>query len=231
MTSTVVVADKNKTESKIDDFSETHKTGFWPHLDYLIDVDQYMKANSNRGMQMVNMRLGHFVGAGNTLGLIPVLVPRLKSWMVPWLASGKSRLPLTSDSDLGNSFVKASLADNFQDYESFNICGESFPSTREVIEYIANQTGVPTPLFSVPYPVGYLFAWLMEKLFPILPGKAPFLTRSVVHLAEEWVCSTDYAFKKMGYKPQKDWHIAIDEALDELRKMDFPWPYMAQVTK
>lgn len=228
MASTVVIAKKNNSAAPIDDFSETQKTSFWPHVDYLIDIDNYMKANAHRGMKMINMRLGHFIGAGNKLGLVPVLVPRLKTWLVPWLAGGKSRLPLVADVDLGISFVNASLAKDLQDYESFNICGSQFPTTKEVVRYIADQTNLPTPLFSVPYPVGYLFAYLMEKLFPIMPGKAPFLTRSVVHLAEEWICDTEYARNKLGYVPQKDWHVAMDEALTELKTNNYPWPYMAQ---
>lgn len=234
MTSTVVMAQANRKSGEadriIDDFSQTTKTGFWPHVDYLMQVEDYMKNNANRGMQMVTMRLGHFVGAGNTLGLVPVLVPRLKTHLVPWLAGGKSRLPLVSDTDLGISFVAASLANELKDYESFNICGTSFPTTREVINYVAEKTGTSTPLFSVPYSVGYLFAWTMEKLFPILPGKAPFLTRSVVHLAEEWLCSTEYAQQKLNYHPQKDWRIAMDEALTELKANDFPWPYLARTS-
>ena len=234
MTSTVVMAQATrktrKAESLIDDFSHTTKTGFWPHVDYLIEIDAYMKHNATRGMQMVTLRLGHFVGAGNTLGLVPVLVPRLKTYLVPWLAGGKSRLPLASDTDLGNSFVAASFANELQDYESFNICGASFPTTREVINYVAEKTGIPTPFFSVSYSVGYLFGWFMEKLFPILPGKAPFLTRSIVHLAEEWVCSTDYAEKKLNYRPQKDWRIAMDEALEELKANDYPWPSLVQTS-
>ncbi|KPJ93068.1 MAG: hypothetical protein AMJ53_08150 [Gammaproteobacteria bacterium SG8_11] len=232
MTSTVVMArtsrKSKKDDSAIDGFSPTTKTGFWPHVDYLIEVDAYMKSHASRGMQMVTLRLGHFVGAGNRLGLVPVLVPRLKSYLVPWLAGGKSRLPLVSDTDLGNSFVAASLANSLNDYESFNICGASFPTTREVINYVAEKTGSPTPLYSVPYSIGYLFAWVMEKLFPVLPGKAPFLTRSIVHLAEDWVCSTDYAKKKLNYYPQKDWRIAMDEALQELESDDYPWPYLTQ---
>lgn len=228
ISSTVVIARKDNATSPIDDFSETQKTAFWPHVDYLIDIDNYMKSNAHRGMNMITMRLGHFIGTGNKLGLVPVLVPRLKTWLVPWLAGGKSRLPLVADKDLGDSFVKAGLAQDLQDYESFNICGSQFPTTKEVIHYIAAKTGLPTPLFSVPYPVGYLFAFLMEKLFPIMPGKAPFLTRSVVHLAEEWVCNTEYARNKIGYVPQHDWHIAMDEALNELKANDYPWPYMAQ---
>ena len=230
MTSTVAIADKSTTPDGIDDFSTARKTGFWPHLDYLIDIDSFMQANAYRGMQMVTMRLGHFIGAGNTLGLVPALVPRLKTWLVPWLAGGKSRMPLVTDSDLGDAFVKASLAGKLSDYESFNICGSEFPGAREVIRYIADKTGAPTPWFSVPYPVGYAFAFAMEKLFPIVPGKAPFLTRSIVHLAEDWLCNTEYARKKLGYTPQKDWRNALDEALDELKAQDYPWPRLAQRT-
>lgn len=242
MTSTVVMAqsgskakrktdsDSGKTDIVIDDFSPKSKTGFWPHVDYLIEIDSYMKNNANRGTKMITLRLGHFVGAGNTLGLVPVLVPRLKTRLVPWLAGGKSRLPLVSDTDLGNSFVAASFAEFLRDYESFNICGTSFPTTREVIHYVAKKTGAPVPFYSVPYFLGYLFAWLMEKLFPLLPGKAPFLTRSIVHLAEEWLCSTEYASEKLNYRPQKDWRTAMDEALVELKAGDYPWPYLAQTS-
>lgn len=228
MTSTVTITKVRKNGPAIDDFSQPTYTGFWPHLDRLVDIDAYMKENAHRGMQMLTMRLGHFVGAGNKLGLVPALVPRLKTFMVPWLAGGKSRLPLIADSDLARSYVAAVFAKELQPYESFNICGPNFPTTREVIEYVADKTGAPKPLFSVPYPVGHLFAWLMETLFPMLPGKSPFLTRSIVHLAEEWVCDTEYAKIKLGYCPQKDWTTAMDEALDELKTMDYPWLYLAQ---
>lgn len=228
-TSTVAIANSTSATPRLDDFAETRKVGFWPHLDYLIEVDTYMKANAHRGMQMVNMRLGHFVGAGNSLGLVPVLLPRLKTCLVPWLAHGKSRMALIADTDLGKSFVNASLASNLNDYESFNICGTAFPTTKEVIDYISAKAHLPKPLYSVPYPIGYAFAWLMEKLFPIMPGKAPFLTRSVVHLAEQWVCDTAYARNKIGFVAEKDWHTAMDEALAALKARNFPWPYMAQM--
>ena len=80
------------------------------------------------------------------------------------------------------------------------------------------------------YTVGYAFAFAMEKLFPVMPGKAPFLTRSIVHLAEDWPCNTGYAREKLGYNPQKDWRKALDEALDELKAKDYPWPRLAQRT-
>lgn len=228
MTSSVAIAKHSTTTSVIDDFSQPCHTGFWPHLDYLVDIDTFMKLNSTRGMQMITMRLGHFVGAGNKLGLVPALVPRLKTYFVPWLAKGKSRMPLISDSDIAMAFIAAISAKNLHSYESFNICGRSFPTTREVVNYISEKTGVPKPLYTVPFAVGYLFAWLMEKLFPVLPGKGPFLTRSIVHLAEDWYCTNEYARKKLGYIPVKTWQAAMDEALDELKKHDYSWPYLSQ---
>ena len=226
--STVVIGAVTKDGKPMDDFSPKKPTGYWPHLDYLMNLDDYMHDNSRRGMQMVTMRLGHFVGAGNRLGMLPAIVPRLKTLLVPWLGGGKKQLPLVSDSDLGAAFVLAALAENLDDYESFNICGPEFPTLREVITYVAKQAGVPKPLYSVPYPAGYAFGWLMETLKPILPGSSPFLTCSIVRLCENWICPNDYAQKKLGYVPKKDWHVAVDEHLADLKNEGFPWPVLCQ---
>jgi hypothetical protein len=55
----------------------------------LVDLDAFMRANSGRGTQMTMMRLGHFVGAGNELGMVSALVSRLRTRLVPWLAHGR----------------------------------------------------------------------------------------------------------------------------------------------
>ena len=211
-----------------DDFSGKRHTGFWPHLDYLMDLDDYMRENCHRGTGMLTLRLGHFVGAGNRLGLVPALIPRLKTRLVPWLGGGNRRLPLIADADLGQAFALASTAAGLDDYESFNICGTEFPTLREVITYIAQRAGVPTPLYSVPYPAGYAFGWLMETLSPVLPGSSPFLTRSIVHLCEDWWCPGDHAQAKLGYVPRKDWRQAVDEHLADLKEQGYPWPLLCQ---
>jgi nucleoside-diphosphate-sugar epimerase len=226
--STAAISAAPQKDLPLGDFAPTCYTGFWPHLDRLIDLDQYMRANSKRGMQMVTMRLGHFVGAGNRLGLVPALVPRLKTYLVPWLAGGHKHLPLVADTDLGQAFARVVLADNLNDHESFNICGTEFPTLREVIDFIAVETGCPRPRYSVPYSLGYLFGWLMETLQPLLPDSSPFLTRSIVHLCENWVCSGDYARIRLGYVPQKNWRRAIREQLAVLEKEGYPWLPLTQ---
>ncbi|MHB8536056.1 MAG: NAD-dependent epimerase/dehydratase family protein [Sulfuricaulis sp.] len=227
-TSTVVIGAVRKDNEPSDDFSPTQHTGFWPHLDRLIDLDRYMQTNSHRGTQMVTLRLGHFIGVGNRLGMLPALVPRLKTYLVPWLAGGRKRLPLVADTDLGASFALAAIAEGLNDYESFNICGAEFPTLREVVQFIAAEAGVPQPLYSVPYPAGYVFGWLMETLKPILPGSSPFLTRSIVRLCENWNCPNDYARKKLGYTPVKDWRTAVREHLADLKAEGYPWPLLCQ---
>jgi len=226
--STVAIGTKTAPGHTHDDFSKKQRTGFWPHLDMLIKLDDYMQANSQRGMDMVTLRLGHFIGAGNRLGIVPAIVPRLKTRLVPWLGNGKNQMPFVADSDLGQAFVLAALADNLNSYESFNICGASFPQLDEVISYIAERAGVPRPFYRVPYAAGYIFAWLMEKTNAITPGDSPFLARSIVHLCEEWVCPNDYASKKLGYRPAKPWQQAIDEQVDQLGGEGFPWPSLSQ---
>lgn len=224
----VAIAAKVKDNRPIDDAAPKQYTGFWPHLDRLIDVDDFMRANSNRGMSMVNLRLGHFIGVGNRLGIVPALTPRLRTYLVPWLAGGRKHLPLVADTDLGSAFALACVAQGLDNYESFNICGTAFPTLREVVEFIARETGFPKPLYSVPYPAGYAFGWLMETLNPILPGH-PFLTRSIVHLCENWNCPNDRATRKLGYIPKKDWRIAIREHLADLKAEGYPWPRLCQV--
>jgi hypothetical protein len=55
-----------------------------------------MRERSQGGTQMVTLRLGHFVGAGNRPGTLPALVPRLETYLVPRLAGGKSHFPLAA---------------------------------------------------------------------------------------------------------------------------------------
>ena len=208
------------------DRAAPQKTGHWPHLDFLVEVESYLQRHTG-SMQKVVLRFGHFVGRGNRLGMLPALAPRLKTHLVPWLGRAQKRLPLVGDSDLGQGFARAALAEHLENFESFNICGPEFPTLREVVTFVAKEARLPLPHYRVPYSVGYAFAWLMEKLNPLLLGD-PFLTRSIVHLCEDWFAPNDRAEQKLGYAPQKDWRVAISEQLAELSRESFPWLRLIQ---
>lgn len=226
--SAVVVARVKRDGQALREDARPCRTGRWPHLDRLADLEEYMQQRSHLGTRMIVLRLGHFVGRGNHLGMLAALVPRLKTHLVPWLSRGRSRLPLVADSDLGCAFALAATAKDLGEFETFNICGPSFPTAREVIELIAEQSGAPRPKLSVPFELGYAFGWLMERLHPLLPARAPFLTRSIVHVCEDWYCSTERAERVLGYRPQKDWRTATLEALAELEQAGYPWPALKQ---
>lgn len=227
--SAVVVAPVRRDGGRIEESSPAARAGVWPHLDRLADLEHHMRALRGRGTRMIVLRLGHFLGRGNGLGMLSALLPRLRTGLVPWLAGGRSRLPLVADTDLGRAFALAATATGLDDFETFNICGPSFPRAREVIELMAERSGASPPRVSVPFSLGYAFGWLMEKLHPILPGRAPFLTRSIVHVSEDWFCATEGAEQKLGYRPEKDWRVAALESLDEIAQAGYPWPKLSQV--
>jgi nucleoside-diphosphate-sugar epimerase len=176
---------------------------------------------------MVTLRLGHFVGAGNRIGLVPALVPRLRTHVVPWLAGGRARMPLVTAEDLGQGVLCAVRADLPEPYDNFAICGPEFPTGREVITAIADSAGVPRPRYSVPYPAAFALATTLEKLHPVTPGAAPFLTRSLVHLARDWWCPDRRAETLLGYRPAGDWRVAVREAATDLGP---GWPKLRQDT-
>ncbi len=191
-------------------------TGLWPHMDFLVDVERHMEAQSGGQTQMVSLRLGHFVGAGNLMGLIPALVPRLRTHLVPWLDGGRRRLPLIADDDIGEAFACAVEATSLAPFERINVCGDEFPTMQELVRFIVEVEGLSAPHYSVPYPLAYAFGWLMERA-PWLYGGEPFLTRAIVHLAENWVASGTEAETKLGYRPTKNWRVAVRQHLSALR--------------
>lgn len=231
MAGTVVMGAPASGDGLVDDDSRLPRPAtFWPHLACLIEFDRWMEANAGRGTAMVMLRLGHFAGAGNRLGMIPALLPRLRTRLVPWLDRGRRRVPLVGGEDLGRAFALAATAppDGLGPYESFNVCGPEFPTQREVIGHLADETGLPVPKLSVPHRLGFPAGRLLEALPPVLPGGGPFLTRSIVHLCDDWACRTSKARDRLGYTPKESWKDALAPQLAELAARGFPWPRMSQ---
>lgn len=229
LTGTVAMNRKSPPGTVYGDDDPAVETGYWPHLDYLIRIDRYMRENRGRGMGMVTLRLGHFIGPGNSLGLVPALVPRLGTGLVPHLDGGRRKLPLVGPEDMAHAFERSLLAEDLESYESLNIVGKDFPSLRNVIDQIHAITGFPAPWISVPYPLAYFFGMLLESLHPPLPG-SPFLTRSIVHLAEGWEASGKKAREKLGYKPEGNWKEILKDHLFELKQRGYPWPPLRSKT-
>lgn len=218
--SSLVVVTPHRDKTPIKDNEPATRPRLWPHMDIVVDIEQYMRKQSGRGTTMVSLRFGHFVGKGYNLGFLSLLFPRLKTHLVPWVAGGRARVPLVDGRDIGHAYYLATTAEGLQGFESFNICGPSFPPSREVIDFIHAETGVPRPHFGVPLRGAYAFAWLMEKINPLLPGD-PFLTRAIVYLGEDWYAPNDYAKERLGYEASIDWKTAIRGQLLDMKNRGY----------
>jgi nucleoside-diphosphate-sugar epimerase len=188
---------------------------FWPHLVNVIKIENELRAMADTRFQVMNLRFGIFAGEHYGLGVLPILVPRLKTHLVPWIKSGRSSLPIIDGRDIGQAMALAAVTDNIVPYEAFNIVGPSIPRVREVIEYLHREYHLPRPHFSVPFAVAYRFAHLMEVLDAFVPWQ-PLVTRSIVHLLEEVAVDNRLAEQRLGYQPQFHWQDAIDCQMREM---------------
>ncbi len=188
---------------------------YWPHLNSVIAIEDYMREQSLRGTSMINLRLGIFAGERYGLGVLPILLPRLKTRLVPWVGGGRTSLPIISGQDISQAVVRAAIAPKLHAYESINIVGPEIPTTREVISYICENYHYPKPWYGVPFVAAYAFAWLMEILNPIMPGE-PLITRSIVHLLEETNVNNDKARELLGYSPDVHWKQAVSTQIDAM---------------
>lgn len=194
---------------------------YWPHLCNVIAIENYLRDKTSTDFTVINLRLGLFAGNRYALGLLPILLPRLKTHLVPWVSGGRTSMPIIDGRDIGQAFQKAVLAEGLSGYQSFNIVGPSVPSVREVIEFI-HAYGYPKPHFSVPFIVAFAFAWLMESLDPIVPWE-PLVTRSIIHLLRETNADSQKAKEVLGYVPKHEWRESVEAQLTEMReKQDKP---------
>ena len=188
---------------------------FWPHLCNVVAIEDALRERAGPGFQVVNLRLGIFAGKRYALGILPILTPRLKTHLVPWVAGGRTSLPIVDGRDIGQAFALAATRDGLAEYESFNIVGPDVPNVRDVITLLSEEFSLPRPHFGVPFAIAYPFAWLMEKLDSIVPWE-PLVTRSIIHLMEEVDVDNARAERLLGYRPVHHWREAVRLQMQEM---------------
>lgn len=194
------------------------KRGFWPHLDNVVAIEEYLRKRANARFEVINLRCGLFVGEHYGLGLLPILLPRLKTHLVPLIEGGRSQMPLIGGEDIAQAFVKAAFTPSMpHPYEGINVLGAEIPTVKELLEFIHNEFGYPYPHFSVSFPLAHLFGYLMEILDPLMPSD-PLVTRSIVHLLKNTNTDNAKAEKLLGYTPQIPWRDAVRSQINEIHK-------------
>jgi nucleoside-diphosphate-sugar epimerase len=180
-------------------------------------IENELRKSATPEFSTIVLRLGIFTGKRYGVGVLPILLPRLKTHLVPWVAGGNTNIPLTDGEDIGRAFLQSIKAKDLNTYEAFNIIGTEQPSVREMITFIHDKFNYPKPHFSVPFGIAYPFAWLMEKIDPIVPWE-PLITRSIIHLIEKTNVNNDKALNKLNYKPQVNWKDSVLKQIEEIHK-------------
>ena len=194
---------------------------FWPHLCNVIAIEDELRNSANASFSTVILRLGIFTGRRYGVGVLPILLPRLKTHLVPWVASGKTHIPLIDGRDIARAFVQTVQtikAKTLANHEAFNIVGTEQPTVRELILFIHEKFNYPKPHFGVPFSIAYPFAWLMEKIDAVVPWE-PLITRSIIHLLEETHVDNEKASEILDYKPVIYWKNSVTEQINELHSI------------
>lgn len=202
-------------ERSADPMSRGVRRRYWPHEANVVRIEDALRASADDGFCAVNLRFGIFVGPRYALGLLPILLPRLKTHLVPWVDRGRTRLTLIDGRDVGAAAAAAATAPGLNGFESFNIVGPETPTVREVIDYLHDRHGYPRPHFSVSFPLAFAVARLMETLDPVVPWE-PLVTRSIVHLLEETGADNRRAAERLGYAPKHPWRRSVDLQISEM---------------
>lgn len=188
----------------------------WPHLNNVIRIEEYLRQRAGDKLSVINLRFGTFAGNRYGLGMLPLLLPRLKTHLVPWVAGGKTSAPLTDGRDIGQAIALAVKA-KLDGYQSFNIVGPEVPTVREVLTLLNREFGYPKPHFAVPFFIAYPFARMMELLDPLVPWE-PLVTRSIVHLLEEVNADNSRAEQMLGYRPRVHWKESVRATVNEMKQ-------------
>lgn len=189
----------------------------WPHMANVNRIEDRMRTLAPKGASMVVLRLGHFVGERYGLGMLPLLLPRLRTHLVPWVGKGRTTMPLIAGPDVGRAMALAAVSKQVQGFTTVDVVGRELPTGREVLRFLKEAYGYPLPHFGVSFSVAYAFARFMEGVAKLTPWD-PFITRSIVLLLEETAPSNDEARRLLGYEPQVHWKDAIRAQLAEMRK-------------
>jgi nucleoside-diphosphate-sugar epimerase len=189
----------------------------WPHMANVNRIEDHMRTLAARGTSMVVLRLGHFVGEHYGLGMLPLLLPRLRTHLVPWVGKGRTTMPLIAGQDVGRAMALAAVSEELHGFTTIDVVGKEPPTGREMFRFLKEAYGYPLPHFGVSFSTAYAFARLMEAVAKLTPWD-PFITRSIVLLLEETAPSNEKARQLLGYEPRVQWKDAIRAQIAEMQR-------------
>jgi nucleoside-diphosphate-sugar epimerase len=178
-------------------------------------IENLLNSITSNGMEVIILRVGFFTGKNYSLGILPILLPRLKTHLVPWISNGETTMPLTNGKDIGDAFRLSSIIKLTKPFNIIDIVGKEVPTVKEVFSYLNEKYKFPLPHFSVSYKFAYAFARFMQLIHNVIPGD-PLIVPAIVLLLEETDANNSLAKEILNYYPQVHWKESIDIQINEM---------------
>ena len=188
---------------------------YWPMINCLIAIEDYLRAYTNSHTQFVNLRLGLYSGKRINMGLLPLLLARNNHSSLPYLSGSLGHLPLIDGKDIGQAFVRAALAPIDASYSTLNICGPETPSHFEVMQFIKEQTQQSPLSYGLPSPIANFILCSQGKFQRF--NQQPLLTSAMIDMLKSPVISNQQASKSLGFDPEVSWKASLLDTLETSR--------------
>lgn len=212
ITSTPIEQNRLHTQKSLDKI--------WPHYDSIMKIENYLRGLGNTAMEIVILRVGFFVGKNYSLGILPLLLPRLHTHFVPWIERGKTSMPLIDGRDIARAFQLSTIVPLTDKINVIDIVGKEIPSVNEVFHYLHIRHKYPLPFFSVNFRFAYLFASLVQRIHHFMAND-PLIVPAIILLLEETHATNEKAEKILNFKPQIHWKQSIDLQLKEMKNKPY----------
>jgi nucleoside-diphosphate-sugar epimerase len=198
---------------------------YWPMINCLIAVEDYMRSYAQTGCTMVNLRLGIYSGQRINIGLLPVLIKSLATTHLGYTLGSYGYFPLVDGRDIGQAFARAALAPELSQYTSFNITGPDHPSGADVIHFLQRQLPAYKTALAMPALASRVYGWWQEQ-FKNTRKRLTF-TRSLADLMSNPLILNDLSTDKLGYDPTISWQASLLSLVNDTQKHDHSAPLSA----
>jgi nucleoside-diphosphate-sugar epimerase len=185
---------------------------YWPMINCLIAVEDYLRTYTNSRTQFVNLRLGIYSGKRINMGLLPLLLARSGHNSMPYLTGALGHLPLIDGKDIGQAFVRAALGPIEASFSCFNICGPETPSHLDAMQFIKQQIQHSPLSYGLPSPLANFILWSQSK-FQRFEQQA-LLTSAMLDMLKSPLISNQQARQSLGFDPEVSWKASLLDTLE-----------------
>jgi len=191
-------------------------SNIWAHYHTIMNIENYLKNIASIKMEIVILRVGLFTGKNYSLGILPILLPRLKTHLVPWIQKGETTLPLIDGEDIAQAFHLSAYKPMQSVFTTIDIVGKEIPTVKEVFYYLHEKYKYPLPHYNVKFEWAYFVARFMRTIYK-LSSYDPLIVPAIVLLLEETHVSNDRAKNLLDFNPVVDWRKSIDIQIEQMQ--------------